>query len=190
MLETPSKHISDTYHLPPALTCRQDLKDLNINLSLEEIKRKSTQAFKSLVAKATTKRALIFLLEEKRKLSKVSHILLSELKIQKYLLPQTKDMRIAKFIFQARTRMLDVKANYGRKEPCPICQNPNTTDNQQHLLECSKLCDNVIVQDGYVPVYEDLFCKDDKKIVKIGQILNQKFSRRKEIINKTVNQSM
>ena len=173
-----------------ALTCRQDLKDLNINLSLEEIKRKSKQSSKTLVAKATTKRALNFLLEEKRKLSKVSHILLSELKIQKYLLPQTKDMRIAKFIFQARTRMLDIKANYGRKEPCLICQNPNTIDNQPHLLQCSKLCDNVIVLDGYVPSYEDLFGKDVKKIIRIGQILSQKFSRRKEIINKTVNQSM
>ena len=49
-----------------ALTCRQDLKDLDINLSLEEIKRKSKHAFISLVAKATTKRALNFLLEEKR----------------------------------------------------------------------------------------------------------------------------
>ena len=142
------------------------------------------------MAKATTKRALNFLLEEKRKLSKVSHILLPELKIQKYLLPKTKDMRLAKFIFQARTRMLDVKANYGRKVPCPICQNPNTTDNQLHLLECSKLCDNVIVLDGYVPAYEDLFSKEVKKIIRIGQILNERFSRRKEIINKTVNQSM
>ena len=86
--------------------------------------------------------------------------------------------------------MLDVKANYGRKEPCPVCQNPNTTDNQRHLLECTKLCENGIVLDGYVPVYEDLFSKEDKKIIKIGQILNQKFLRRKEIINKTVNQSM
>ena len=47
-----------------ALTCRQDLKDLDINLSLEEIKRKSKHSFKGLVAKATTKRALNFLLEE------------------------------------------------------------------------------------------------------------------------------
>ena len=52
------------------------------------------------------------------------------------------------------------------------------------------MCDNVIVLDGYIPVYEDLFCKEVKKIIRIGQILNQKFARRKEIINKTVNQSM
>ena len=53
-----------------------------------------------------------------------------------------------------------------------------------------ELRDNVIVLDGYVPAYEDLFSKEVKKIIRIGQRLNERFSRRKEIINKTVNQSM
>ena len=53
---------------------KNDLEELEINLSFEDIRRKSRHAFKTLVSKATTKRALTFLLEEKNKLSKVSHI--------------------------------------------------------------------------------------------------------------------
>ena len=56
-----------------ALTCRKDLQELEINLSFDDIKNKSIHTFKSLVAKATTKRALLYLQEEKTKLSKVSH---------------------------------------------------------------------------------------------------------------------
>ena len=53
-----------------ALTIKNDLQELDINLSFEDIKRKSKHAFNSLVAKATTKRALTFLLKEKTNLSK------------------------------------------------------------------------------------------------------------------------
>ena len=174
-----------------ALTCKKDLQDLEINLSLDEIRKKSKIAFKSLVAKATTKRALKYLLDEKNKLSKVSHIPICELKIQKYLLTHVENVKTSKFIFQARARMLDVKANYGKKEPCPICMSPNKTDTQLHLLECEKLQgENVLVFGGPVPVYEDLFGKDVKKIIKIGLILSQNFSRRKQILNKTAKQSM
>ena len=170
---------------------KKDLQDLEINLSFDEIRKKSKNAFKSLVAKATTKRALKYLLDEKNKLSKVSHVPICELKIQKYLLPHVENMKTSKFIFQARARMLDVRANYGKKEPCPICMNPNKTDTQQHLLECEKLQgDNVVVFRGPVPIYEDLFGKDVKKIIKIGLILSQNFSRRQQLLNKTAKQSM
>ena len=96
---------------------------------------------------------------------------------------------MAKFIFQARSRMLDVKANFGKKVPCPVCQNPNTTDTQQHLLRCEKLCDNVIVVGGHVPQYEDLFSKEAKKVLGIGLILSRHFNRRKQILNNTAKQS-
>ena len=172
-----------------ALTIKNDLQELDINLSFEDIRRKSKHAFSSLVAKATTKRALTFLLKEKTNLSKVSHIAICELKIQKYMLPHIKNMKTAKFIFQARTRMLDVKANFGKKVPCPVCHNPNTTDTQQHLLVCEKLCDKAIVLGGHVPSYEDLFSKEVKKIISIGLILSQKFGRRKRILNNTAKQS-
>ena len=135
------------------LTIKKDLQELGINLSLEDIRRKSKHSFKSLVAKATTKRALTFLLEEKKKLSKVSHIVICDLRIQKYLLQHMENIKTAKFIFQARSNMLDVKANFGKKVPFPVCQNPNTTDTQQHFLLCERLCDNVIVLGGHVPDY-------------------------------------
>ena len=49
--------------------------------------------------------------------------------------------------------------------------------------------DNVLVFGGLVPVYEDLFGKYVKKIIKIGLILSQNFSGRKQLLNKTAKQS-
>ena len=85
--------------------------------------------------------------------------------------------------------MLDVKGNFGKKVPCQVCHNPNTTDTQQHLLVCEKLCDNALVLGGQVPSYEDLFSKEVEKVIRIGLILSQQFERRKMILNKTAKQS-
>ena len=167
-----------------AVMITKDLQELEIRLSFQEIRTKSKATFKSLVERASSKRALSFLLEEKDKMRKVSHISICELIVQKYLLSQVKNMRIAKFIFQARTRMLNIKANYGKKEPCPVCLNPTTIDMQEHLLECVKLGGNELSL-GEVPRYDDLFSKDLQKILRIGVILSEKFSRRTEILRKT-----
>ena len=111
-----------------AVMILKDLQELEIRLSFEEIRTKSKATFKSLVERASSKRALSFLLEEKNKMRKVSHISICELVVQKYLFSQVKNLRIAKFIFHIRTRMLNIKANYGKKEPCPVCQNPTAID--------------------------------------------------------------
>ena len=146
----------------------------------------SVEKFKNKVNKATTKLALKFLNDEKNKLSKVLHIQFSELKLQEYLLPKKTSVKLAKFIYQARNRMLDVKANYGNKYGnnllCPICEDPDFFDTQQHLLECDGLADNSLVH--RVPVYENLFSKDVAKIINIGIIINEKYIKRKQLLNK------
>ena len=97
-------------------------------------------------------------------------------------------MKLAKFIFQARARMLDVRANFGIIGPCLFCLSPNTSDTQQHFMDCVKLCDKEIIF-GEVPTYDYLFSKEVKKITRIGMILSEKFTKRKQILNKTARQS-
>ena len=101
----------------------------------------SVEKFKNKVNKATTKLALKFLNDVKNKLSKVLHIQFSELKLQEYLLPKKTSVKLAKFIYQARNRMLDVKANYGNKYGnnllCIICEDPD-------FLRHSNICWNVM----------------------------------------------
>ena len=63
----------------------QDLSEVNITLSLEEIKKYSKMCFKSLLKEKILKFAYIYLLKQKENQSKCSSIKFTELKIQDYL---------------------------------------------------------------------------------------------------------
>ena len=190
--EDPNSLISRFFHAQDsqalkndwALTCRKDMNELELKLTHEEIRKMSTQKFKSLVRNATNKLALNFLLAEKNKLSKVLHIQFTELKSQAYLLPQKISLKLAKFIYQARSRMLEVKTNYGNRNHinlfCPLCHDPTSTDTQQHLLHCVSLADNSVVQG--VPQYDDLFSKDVNKLLKIAIVMEEKYLKRKHLL--------
>ena len=136
-----------------SLTARQNLEELNLNLDFEDIRKMSKFQFHSKASKAMSKLAFEYLLKEKNKggteQGKVSHIKFSELKLQKYFIPNNTSVKMAKFIFHARCRMLDLKTNYKNRNYsdmfCPICNNPETTDSQQHLLVCPSLCGSDVV---------------------------------------------
>ena len=193
--EDPNSLISKFFHAQDcqpmkndwALACRNDMEELELNLTFDEIRNMSKNRFKSRVSKATTKMALNYLLVEKNKLKKVLHIQYSALKTQDYLLPNKASLKLAKFIYQARNRMLEFKANYGNMNYsdllCPVCREPNSTDTQQHLLHCVSLADNSVVQ--CAPKYEDLFTKDIKKLIIIASVMVEKFTKRKVILKQT-----
>ena len=93
-----------------------------------------------------------YLNEIKSKHKKVSHILHKELKTQNYLkASENIDTKLAKFIFHARTRMLDVKENFRNRysneraqTTCALgCPEP---DSQQHLLVCKKLDNQNLIE--------------------------------------------
>ena len=70
-----------------------------------------------------------------------------------------------KFIFKARTRMLNIKSNYknGNKDlSCKPCK--KTEESQSHLLVCEELNDKIILKN--LQKYEDLFCDnlDEPKV--------------------------
>ena len=185
--EHPDSLISKFFHAQDAqpmkndwaLTCRKDIEELEINLSYEEIRNMSIPKFKTRVSKAVTKSALQYLLTEKNKLSKVLHIQYSKLKIQEYLLPNKTSLKLAKFIYHARNRMLEFKSNFGNKYSdlkCPVCLDQNSIDNQQHLLECVSLNDNSLVQ--CAPAYKDLFSEDLTKLIIIASVIDKKFKKR------------
>ena len=190
--EDPNSLISQFFHAQDsqpmkndwALTCRKDMEELDLKETFEEIRGMSKQKFKNLVSKATTKMALSYLLAEKNRLSKVLHIQFSELKIQKYLLPNVASLKLAKFMYHARSRMLDLKVNYKNKHQsdilCPVCKDPNSSDSQEHLLHCASLSDSQIVQG--VPKYADLFSADVKSQITIAAIMEKKFLKRKSIL--------
>ena len=95
---------------------QKDLDSLEIFLSYEDIQNVSGNQFRTFVNQICEDKALEYLQKLKLKHSKVLHIEHSSLKIQSYLLPENMwNIQLAKLLFQARTRMLEVKCNYKEK---------------------------------------------------------------------------
>ena len=117
------------------------------------------------------------------KLKKVKHIQHTELKLQEYLAPKVTNLKIAKFIYHSRNRILDVRWNYKNKHQgdltCPLCKDKNSSDSQEHLLFCDKLMDSTIAQGVYE--YEHLFSSDVKKQITIGTIMSSRFEEEKKV---------
>ena len=118
----------------------------------------------------------------KSKHSKVLHIKHDSLSMQEYLVPENvRSIKLAKFLFSARCRMLDVKANFGNKYKGDInCKlGCDEADSQEHLLDCPMLNDNDLTEVNS-PKYEDLFSSKVEDQLRIALILEDRFSRRKE----------
>ena len=81
-----------------------------------------------------------------------------------------------KFVFNARSNMLDVKCNYKQGKSDLMCGACKTDEeNQLHLLHCEALKDSSILNQN-IPQYCDLMSQDHVKIEAIAKILKTKFT--------------
>ena len=162
------------------------MEELEIGLYLENRKEVSKESFKTFVDEKIENKVLEYLNEKKSMHSKVKHIVHKKLQLQEYLKASFQDNPyIAKVIFHARTRMLNVKANYKNKYlktnmncplGCPIL------DSQEHLLHCTKIEYNCLVNEKNESKYEDLFSEDSTKQIAIANILRGRLEKRKTCI--------
>ena len=157
------------------ITVLEDLQELGINKSFDDISEISKDAFKKMVKEKVKKKALFFLKDLQQTHSKSKNLDYKDLELQNYL---ESDLSIKEksFIFLARSRMLDLKCNFkvGRSDLlCSKCGIEEET--QQHLLSCALLVENCVVNSDYVPQYSDLFSNDSMKLRMIGRILITKF---------------
>ena len=198
--EDPESMISQFFHAQDrnplkndwSLTARQNLEELGLNLNFDDIRKMSKLQFHAKLSKAMSKLAFEYLIKEKNKAGeggKTSRIQFSELSIQKYLVPLETSVKMAKFIFHARSRMLDVKNNYKNRKYtdmlCPICCDPESTDSQQHLLVCQDLVEADLVSPGSRLCYDDLFSTDVQKQVAVATLLEKRFSKRRTLLKET-----
>ena len=109
--------------------------------------------------------------------SKIKDLKYGGLEMQPYLRAgRTTTIQEKCHIFKARTRMLDLRANFkvGQTDlTCTKCDN-GEEETQPHLLTCPGLSDNSLVTE--VPVYEQLLDQDPDRVEKLGRILQQKFN--------------
>ena len=163
-------------------TVKQDLAELNINMSFEEIENVSEEAFKKFVKDKVQKAALDYLKSLQLTHSKSENLSYNELSLQGYLKSGTNNMTIKEksFCFAARSRMIDVRCNYPQGQGQLMCRlGCDTKETQNHLLDCAALTDSNIVQE--VPAHDDIFGKDIAKMEITSKILQVKFKLLKEL---------
>ena len=166
-------------------TVGENLDELEIMIDEDQIKLCSENQFKTLVDKCIMKRSLSYLKSEQESKSKVSHLNFTDLKIQKYLEANPHTYKLGKFICLARSRMLDLGENFKKgknniKTLCPVCEDREALDSQQHLLVCPQLVQNLLL--GNAVKYEDLFGIDLEKQVQVANILQLNLEKRKRIL--------
>ena len=101
-----------------------DISEIDLQLTMQEIKNLSKESFRAKVKKAIERAALIWLIEEKGKKSKVKSLNYDVLKMQNFLEGSELETAEKKFLFQMRSRMLNVKCNFKNNHSdlsCPLC---------------------------------------------------------------------
>ena len=167
-----------------------DLIFLDIALSAQDIEKLTKEQFRKLVQDRIDVKALEYLNCLKAKYSKVLHIQHHSLQLQPYFLPENvKDVQLSKFLFQARSRMLDLRGNFKQKYKmndwnCELgC---NKVDTQEHLLICEKLADSA-VSSLQVANYDDLFSNQLGNQLNVASILRERSVRRSKKSSKMRN---
>ena len=164
------------------LSVESTLDELDIHLSHDDIKNLSKETFHKFAKKQIEEKALAFLNQIKLKHSKVLNIQHESLKMQEYLLPENvRSIKLAKFLFSARCRMIDVKANFGNmyKGNMKCKLGCDEIDSQEHLLECPILDEKELSVVGGSQ-YADLFSSQVEDQLRIASVLEERFSRRKQ----------
>ena len=165
----------------------ENLSELGLDhYSFKDIKEMKKSKFKSLVKEACKDFALNYLNKEieKRNLKKLKNIKYSKLEPQDYLTCTEMTTPMKKIIFRARTGMLDVGFNMGKKISCVLCGLGN--DDERHLFDCLiiKLSCPEIMENSTAS-FDDIYSLDMKKVCQAAKLL-RKAMRTREVLQDTI----
>ena len=104
-------------------TVREDLEELKIDLEPRNVTRLSKEVFREIIKESIKDRALHHLKSVQKSHSKARNIKYDKLEMQSYLMSGG-SMTIQEkcFAFAARTRMLDLKANFKSSLSDSVCR--------------------------------------------------------------------
>ena len=128
-------------------------------LSFQEIENMSKWTFKKLVKEKTKAAGLKYLLGQKEKQTKTTNIQYDDLKIQEYFTDGNCKKNIAKLIFKARSKTLDIKTQQKWKYSDQICIGCKTKEESgDEILICENL--NKENRDAVNPIEYNWFNKN------------------------------
>ena len=162
-----------------ASTCVKDLKELKIDLSLEEIKIISKPKYQKLLKSAIRIKALEYLLDKQGR--KGSEIKYSNLELAEYLMPNNELLSIEdkRNLFEMRNHMVDIPANFSSSKVITKCICRDKED-MKHIYICKKL--NIIKEETY---FEMIYSDNVKEQVIVYKRFKNNMEKRSEIKEKT-----
>ena len=158
-------------------TCIQDLKQLGINESFEEIKLMTKNKFTKILKEKMMKNALIYLTGKQK--NKGKEIQYTSIEMAEYLLPSTSEMTVDKKrnLFSVRNKMADIPANFQDskiKTEC-LC---GEAENMEHLYECNTLNE----KEPILP-YQKLYCGNINEQIQIFKRIEKCLEKRQDLKN-------
>ena len=164
-----------------ASSVKQDLEDLDIEMTFAQVKCMSKDAFKELVKRKVKTKALEFLKSIQSTHSKSSKLSYTEIALQEYLKPENNMTNKEKaFAFAARSHMIDVKRNFKNGKDNVTCSlGCNEPEDQHHLLTCQKI--NSQTSDIK---YSDIYGNNPGKIEDITRKLFENFKQFKTTVHR------
>ena len=161
-----------------------DLKELDLNASFENIKEMSKAKWKSMVRNSIVQKTFKRLEEMKETHSKVKNLKYVKLEMQDYLMPNpTENMNkeLVQNIFKIRSKVMNVKMNRKNQfetHECEVCFEVNET--QEHLYECKeiwKLRNEIYMEN---PKYEEILYGNVHTKVKVARIFLENMKIREQ----------
>ena len=122
----------------------KDIIDIELNLSLNEIKSMKKNKFKKYLKKKIHSHAFTYLKNLQQTHSKVKNIKYSELEKAPYLINSHFKNEEKYLLFKLRTSMINVKANFSSRYAnisCDLCDE-NVPQTQEHLFDCKEIIKN------------------------------------------------
>ena len=167
-----------------ASSVKEDLSELDIDMTFDQIRSMSQDAFKNAVKNQVKMKALDYLKNIQSSHTKSKKMFYNELRLQDYLGPEANLTNKEKaFAFASRAHMLDLKNNFkiGKKDfNCSLgC---DQLEDQPHLLSCP-IINSELEKDQ--ANYDDIFGTDPKKIEKITKTLIDKYTKFKTTVHRS-----
>ena len=163
----------------------EDMKELEIELEIEDIQLMPKVKFKEYVNEKVSKSAFKYIMKRKASRnsdkSKGKCLEYTCLEMSEYLTSMNIELSIDELKWILKCRIEDIDLNSNRKwnnedNMCKKC--PNTVMDQRHLLKCKHIIGkNEIL--SYIPIYENLFKGDIEDQIYISRLLKENLGRLK-----------
>ena len=154
--------------------CVDNLRDLKIEETLEEIKNMSEYKFKRILKEKIKMAALLYLTNKKR--SKGGEISYLEIKMADYLSPTCDaSVEVKRDIFRIRNRMTNISDNFSSKKFKCICG--DNDENMKHIYSCKML-----KSEEPETEYENVYTENIDKILYVQKRFHENMKKRENLL--------